>query len=155
MWMKALGIQSGTNRRVCALHFPEDAFQLRRDAAAHVGIRRHLRRDAIPMCCTTAPALGADHGPQDSQDNAATWSAAPALAAGHGPQDSQDNAAVSILEGSVYIAGCRPSISVDRMPAVLSYWLPVTSLRDSPLYLYCLYTIGCPTCSWFFPIGCP
>uniref|UniRef100_A0A131YYA6 THAP-type domain-containing protein n=1 Tax=Rhipicephalus appendiculatus TaxID=34631 RepID=A0A131YYA6_RHIAP len=71
MWMKALGIQSGTNRRVCALHFHEDAFELRRDAAAYAGIRRHLRCDAIPICCTIAPALGTEHGPQDSQDNAA------------------------------------------------------------------------------------
>uniref|UniRef100_A0A224YQ26 Protein containing THAP domain n=1 Tax=Rhipicephalus zambeziensis TaxID=60191 RepID=A0A224YQ26_9ACAR len=117
MWMKALGIQSGTHRRVCALHFHEDAFERRRDAAAYAGIRRHLRCDAIPMCCTTAPALGAEHGPQDSQDNAATSSAAPALGADHGPQDSQANITLHNSEVA-FVQEIAANVEIGPLPAL-------------------------------------
>lgn len=69
MWMKALGIQSGASRRVCSLHFHENAFERRHETSACAGIRRQLRCDAIPMCSTTASALAADPDPRDAQDN--------------------------------------------------------------------------------------
>ncbi|KAH6921213.1 hypothetical protein HPB50_027799 [Hyalomma asiaticum] len=69
MWIKALGIQSDTCRRVCSLHFPEDAFETRLDTFAPVGYkRRRLRCEATPTDSTTEPADGA-HNAEDLQDD--------------------------------------------------------------------------------------
>lgn len=59
MWMKVLGVLSDKRRRVCSLHFTEDAFEGRLEAQIQAGYKlRRLRRDAMPVRRTTGRAPG-------------------------------------------------------------------------------------------------
>ncbi|KAL1487356.1 hypothetical protein MTO96_031014 [Rhipicephalus appendiculatus] len=69
MWMKALGVLNVKRRRVCSLHFSEDAFEGRLEAQIQAGYKfRRLRRDAIPIPRTTERDLGDVCGTQYVQD---------------------------------------------------------------------------------------